>query len=434
MADVLYANEQPGAYPQSYYVASADLLPPFAPLKGEKRADVCVVGGGYSGLSAALHLRRRGYGVALLDAHRVGWGASGRNGGHLGSGQNAHPEQLADRFGLEDARRLWRIAEDAKRLVTQLIEDHGIECDLQPGIMHVDHKPGFSDDTKKLIDFLEQKFGYADTRFVPKDELRSILATDAYHSAAYDLGGRHLHPLRLALGLARACQDCGVDIYECSPVVDVADGNELLVKTAGGAIRAGHVILAVNGYIGNLERRTANRVMPINSFMIATEPLRDDVTKSLIANNAAVSDSKFVVSYFRISGDNRLLFGGRESYRYRFPAHIKSYVREAMLRVYPQLQDVKIDYGWGGVVGLTMSRMPYFKWVSPRMLTIGGYSGHGVGLSVMGGALAAEAVAGVSERFSLMEKAPTPAFPGGAAMRLPLLALGMAYYSLKDRL
>lgn len=434
MVDVLYANEEIGEYPQSYYAASAELLPPFSALNGRRRADVCVIGGGYSGLSAALHLRRRGYDVALLDAHRVGWGASGRNGGQVASGQNADPKKLVKEFGIDDARRLWRLAEDAKALVAQLIDEYKIDCDPKRGILYVDHKASYSDETKELVDFLNEKFGYSETCFVPKNELRSILATQAYHSAAYDLGGFHLHPLRLALGLARTCDQIGVEIFERSHVVRITEGEKLCVKTRDGEICADHVILAVNGYTGNLNPYIANRVMPINSFMIATEPLADETKNALIANDAAVTDSKFVVSYFRISGDNRLLFGGRESYRYRFPADIKSYVQKAMLRVYPQLREAKIDYGWGGVVGLTMNRLPHFKWLSPRMLTIGGYSGHGVALATLGGALAAEAIAGVSERFSLMEKTPTHPFPGGAAARLPLLALGMAYYSLKDRL
>lgn len=434
MINVLYANDQAGVYPASYYAATATPLTSFAPLTGEQRCDVCVIGAGYSGMSAALHLRQRGYDVALLDAHRVGWGASGRNGGQVGTGQRVDQGDLIDMVGAEHARKLWTISEDAKALVVQLIDSLNIECDFQSGSLHANHKRKYTNESKRYVELLNSEYAYDKVRYVDRNEMRSLLATDAYFDGTFDAGAHHLHPLRYAFGLARGCADAGVTIYERSEVTQIKDGKTVRIETKDGALNARFCILATNGYMGALNRDTANRVIPINNYIIATEPLPEEIATSLIANNASVSDSKFVVNYYRLSEDRRLLFGGRESYRYKFPPDIKSFVREAMLSIYPQLKDAQVDFGWGGTLAITLNRMPHFKWLSPKMITIGGYSGHGVAMATMGGALAGEAIAGVAEKFDVMAKVPTPVFPGGHAARLPLLALGMAYYSLLDRL
>ncbi|MEO1041997.1 MAG: FAD-binding oxidoreductase [Pseudomonadota bacterium] len=434
MINVLYANEKKGEYPNSYYLASADPLPPFPVLKGEHKADVCIIGAGFCGLSTALHLAQRGYNVAILDAHRIGWGASGRNGGQVGSGQRVDQQSLADMVGPEDARKLWFLGQEAKQLVAKMIDQYSIDCDYQSGVMEVNHRRRFGHETEQYVDFLRSEYGYEHISFVPEDELREILATDAYFNGTLDVGAGHLHPLRYAVGLAKACRDHGVTFFEQSQALDIQESNKVVVKTDGGQVTADHVVLAANGYVGGLNKHTADRVMPINNFVIATEPLDDDLAQSLISNNAAIADSNFVINYYRLSSDKRMLWGGRESYRYRFPQDVKSYVRAAMLRIYPQMEKVRVDYGWGGVVGVTMNRMPHFEWLSHRILTMGGYSGHGVALATLAGSLGADAIAGSAERFSLMERVPTTAFPGGAALRLPLLALGMAYYSLRDRL
>ncbi|MEM7739333.1 MAG: FAD-binding oxidoreductase [Pseudomonadota bacterium] len=434
MINVLYANEKKGEYPNSYYLASADPLPLYPSLEGDQKADVCVIGAGFSGLSTALHLSRRGYDVVVLDAHRIGWGASGRNGGQVGSGQRVDQQTLVNMVGAEDARKLWSLGQEAKEMVATLIDQHAIACDYRPGVMEVNHRRRFGPETEDYVGFLRSEYGYELISFVPEEELRCLLATDAYFNGTLDKGAGHLHPLRYAFGLAQACRNNGVRFFEKTQALDIDESHKAIVKTQGGQVTAEHVVLAANGYLGALNKHTADRVMPINNFVIATEPLDDDLATSLIANNAAIGDSNFVINYYRLSSDNRMLWGGRESYRYKFPNDVKSYVRAAMTRIYPQLEKVRIDYGWGGVVGVTMNRMPHFEWLSERVLTMGGYSGHGVALATLAGSLGAEAIAGSAERFSLMERVPTPAFPGGAALRLPLLALGMAYYSLRDRL
>ncbi|MCB2113248.1 MAG: FAD-binding oxidoreductase [Parvularculaceae bacterium] len=434
MVNILYANDTPGEYPQSYYAATATMLAPFDALAGSQRADVCIIGGGYSGLSAALHLRARGFDVALLDAHRVGWGASGRNGGQIGTGQRVEQEALIKSVGSEHARQLWEISEDAKTLVHTLIEKHAIDCGYRSGVIHANHKPHWRDDTMRHVELLNREYGYDKIRYVDDHELHEMLATSSYFDGTFDTGAGYLHPLQYALGLARACDKAGVRIYEKSEVLEIVEGDPATIRTPGGELRANYIVIAANGYFGALHRKLSAHVMPINNYIIATEPLEERLAQSLIANNAAVADSKFVINYYRMSQDRRLLFGGRESYRYKFPGDIKSYVRASMLKIYPQLQDVRIDFGWGGTLGITMNRMPYFDRLAPNILTVGGYSGHGVSMATIAGAIAAETIGGVAERFEAMNKAPTPPIPGGAALRVPLLALGMAYYSVRDRM
>lgn len=309
--NILYANDQPGVYPDSYYTAKAQFLDPFPAVEGELRADVCIVGAGFSGLSAALHLAQRGFDVALVDAHRVGWGASGRNGGHVGTGQRVDQQELTELVGSDDARKLWQISEDAKALVTALIKDLNIECDYQRGNIHANHKKRFEAHSRSYVDFMHSEYGYEDIRFVPQDEMRTLLATTAYYDGDYDTGCFHLNPMDFVLGLARACAAAGVRIYERSEVTEIVEGDTILLKTPQGEIKAKHVILGANGYLGRLNRRASNRVIPINNYIVTTEPLSEEVATSLIANGASVSDSKFVINYFRLTDDRRLLFGGK---------------------------------------------------------------------------------------------------------------------------
>lgn len=431
--NLLHANDAPGADAPSWFAATAAARADHPPLEGAARADVCVIGGGYSGLSAALHLAERGYDVALLDAHRVGWGASGRNGGQVGSGQRAGQAELERVVGEDDALKLWRLAEEAKALVKRLVSTHGIDCALKPGVIHAAHRARLGPELRADTEHLAERYGY-ETEYLDRDALREILDTEAYHAGTVDRGAAHLHPLNYALGLARAASAAGARIHERSEVLSVERGAKIRVKTVGGAIEADHVIFAANGYLGGLAPAVGARVMPINNFVIATEPLGEEMARRLIANDMAVSDTKFVVNYYRHSEDRRLLFGGRESYGYRFPSDIKGFVRKAMLSIYPQLEDARIDYGWGGTLAITMNRMPHFARLAPNMLSASGYSGHGVAMATLAGQLAAEATAGEAERFDLMARVPSPRFPGGAALRAPLLALAMAWYSLRDRL
>ena len=428
--DILTANDRQGEYPNSYYTASAGFLPVQPALTGDAKADICVVGGGYTGLSAALHLARRGYDVALLEAHRVGFGASGRNGGQVGTGQRLDQDDLEKDLGQTRARALWDMSLESVALVKSLVKEHAIDCGLAPGVIHADHRRRYVRHSLAYAEKLNRDYGYDLISGLERNAIRTLVGTEDYHGGTLDLGAAHLHPLNYVLGLARACLAAGVRIYENSRVNSLAGG----VHTANGRVIADQVILAGNGYLDRLNPDLDRRVMPINNYIVATEPLPEKTARALIADNHAVADSRFVINYFRLSQDNRLLFGGTESYGYRFPADIAAKVRKPMLRIYPDLRDTRIDYAWGGTLGITMTRMPLFKRLNNRTLTASGFSGHGVAMATLAGKLLAEAIAGHLERFDLMAAVPSRPFPGGAAMRAPLLAAAMFWFSLRDRL
>ena len=431
--NLLYSNDHPGTYPPSYYAATAKIPPSRPPLEDEISADVAIVGGGYTGLSAALHLAEVGLQVVLLDAHRPGWGASGRNGGQLGTGLRADQMELEARFGMDRARALWDLSEGAKALARDLIQRHAIDCDLTPGILHANHRAHYNNEAAEEARHMQDVYDYP-LQFLPREEFRQRVGSPAYHGGVFDPEAAHLHPLRYAFGLAKAAEDAGARIYETTEVQSVLPGARVRLGTERGSVMANHVVLACNGYLGGLDPSVSAYVMPINNFIIATAPLADDVANRLIPGREAVSDSKFVINYFRLARDNRLLFGGRESYGYRFPRDIRSFVRKAMVRIFPYLAETKIDYGWGGTLAITRSRLPYLRRIGPNIINASGYSGHGVALATLSGKLAAEAIATSASRFDILAELPHDRMPGGATFRHPLLVLAMLWYTLRDRI
>ncbi|WP_114967294.1 NAD(P)/FAD-dependent oxidoreductase [Alkalilacustris brevis] len=433
MKSLLFANDRPGAYPPSWYAETAAPLAPFPPLEGEARADVCVIGGGYTGLSAALHLAQQGLSVILLEAHRVGFGASGRNGGQVGSGQRIDQGTLEARFGTARARQLWDLGEAAKALVRALITRHDMPCRFHPGIVHADWSARDLRHTHEMVEKLNRDYGYDQIAPLDRAALRDIVRSEAYQGGALDHGAGHIHPLQFALGLAGAAAGAGVRICEGSHVTRLDTGPQPVAFTAAGAVRADHLVLACNGYLEGIAPPIAARVMPINNFIIATEPLGPRAAE-VLTQPVAVADSKFVVNYFRLSDDGRLLFGGGESYGYRFPHDIRATVRKPMLQVFPQLADVPITHAWGGTLAITMSRLPCLARPAPNVLSASGYSGHGVALATLAGKLMAEAIAGRAGRFDILADLPATRFPGGPALRSPLLALAMTWFALRDRL
>lgn len=430
--NLLHVNDRPGEYPASFYAATRAPFPRQAPLVGAHRADVCIVGGGYTGLSAALHLARRGYSVIVLEAQRIGFGASGRNGGQVGSGQRQDQDALERVAGKADARRLWDLAEEAKGMVRDLITDHAMPVTFRPGIAHACYAAAEVDHARAYAEKLARDYGYDGITPLDRAGLQAIVGSDAFAGGDIDMGAGHVHPLNYAIGLAQAAQAAGAVIHESSEVTRIEDFAKPVVRTAQGQVTADQVILAANGYLGGLEPSVAARVMPINNFIVATEPL-DERARDVLAEPVAVADTKFVVNYWRLSEDNRLLFGGGESYGWRFPDIVKT-VRKPMLAIYPQLQDTKIDYAWGGTLAITMTRHPCFMRPRKNVLSASGYSGHGVAIATLAGRVLAEAVGGQHERFDLMASLPTPRFPGGVALRWPLLVLAMTWYSMRDRL
>ena len=428
--NLLDANDRRGAYPDSWYTATAQPLEPFASLRGKARCDLCVIGGGYTGLSAALHAAQSGLDVVLIDAQRVGFGASGRNGGQVQSGFNKDQQALEKTMGRDDTRKLWDLSQSAMALTKSLCATHAPEAGFKPGIAHANWHASDAAADHGYAEFMAQTYGYDQLEPLSQDALYEILRAPKYHGGVLDHGAGHLHPLRYAFGLARACVAAGVRIFETTRAHHI-DGTT--VRTDQGRIAAAQVIQATNGYGTGLSRPTTARVMPINNFIIATAPLGDKA-QEVLRRDIAISDSKFVVNYFRLSDDKRLLFGGGESYGYRFPRDIAATVRKPMAQVFPHLRDAQIDYAWGGTLAITMTRLPHIAQPSPGVWSAGGYSGHGVALAGMTGKILADAVCGEVDGAQLLERLPTPSFPGGGALRSPLLALAMTWYALRDRL
>ena len=432
--NLLHANDRRGQWPASYYAATRDPAPNRPPLRGEVRADVCVVGGGYTGLSAALHLARAGRRVVLLEAHRAGFGASGRNGGQLGTGQRLEVDELERMAGRQAARALWDMAMEAVALTRALAAEAGVP--VRDGIAHCARTAAEVAHAAANAERLARDYDYNLIEPLDADGLRAIVPSRAYVGGDLDRGAGHLHPLNLALGVARLAEAAGAVIHEDSEVHHIQHGQATrpsVVQTGTGRVVCDHVILAGNGYLGNLDSRVAARVMPINNYIIATEPLGDRAD-SVLRGGIAAHDTRFVLNYWRLSDDNRLLFGGGETVSYRFPRDIVALVRKPMLQVYPQLADVAITHAWGGTLAITMNRLPHFARPAPNCLSASGFSGHGVALSHLAGKLMAQAVEGQSQGFDTMAALPSRPFPGGASFRWPLLVAGMGWYSLRDRL
>lgn len=416
----------------SYYQATATPFPTQASLSADTTADVCVIGGGFTGLSAALELAQAGYSVVVLEAERVGHGASGRNGGQICTGFSSGQAKIVAQLGHDDARKCFVLAEESKRLLTDRIASHGIDCDLSWGYIHAAPKPSHLAELEHWKRELED-LGYADTQMLTKAQLNERVACTAYHGGLREGGAGHFHPLNYCLGLARAAIDAGVRIFEQSRVLDVGSGRAPFARTARGTVNARFLIIAGNGYLGRTVPGLYGRVMPVGSYIIATEPLGEVRARSLIRDGEAVANTNFIVDYFRLTRDTRLLFGGRASYSTLEPPNLGAYMRPRMLSVFPQLSDVKVDYAWGGYIAITSNRIPDCGRLSPTTFYAHGYSGQGVALAGLYGKLMAEAVRGTAERFDLLARIKHLPFPGGLA-RTPLLVAAMMYYRIRDAL
>ena len=416
----------------SYYDATANTRVAHPSLQSHERADICIIGAGYTGLSSALHLAQRGYKVIMLEAESVAFGASGRNGGHVGIGQRADQADLEDKLGHDAASVLWDMGLEAVDTVKALISDHDIKCDLKHGDMHLAHKTRLCDGLKEEVEFLADRYNFTDMEYIPQERLSEFVGSDGFYAGIWDKASCHLHPLNYALGLADAAVKAGVTIYEHSRVLSYG-GAPLVIKTGEGQVTATEIILACNGYIEKLEPKINGYIMPINNFVLATEPLSDELANAIIPKDTSMADSRFVINYWKLSADNRLVFGGGENYRRGFPKDIKNFVRKYMLQIYPQLASTKIDYGWGGTLAITMNRLPHFGRVEDNIWHMQGYSGHGVPTATFAGKLVAEAISGKLERFDVMAQLPTHKFPGGTLLRWPGMVSAMLYYSLRDR-
>lgn len=422
------------SYPaSSFYAATANPTPDRPKLNGDRKADVCVIGAGYCGLSAALHLAERGYDVVVLEANRAGWGASGRNGGQIHSGQRRGVDVLEAQFGMERSQAFWQLGQEAKALVRSLIADHAIDCDLRDGLIAGSHKRSYVEDYRHEVEHLRSNYGYDKVHFLDRDAIREKVLTEDFHGGLLDEEAGHLHPLNFALGIAAAAEKAGAVVYENSRVTRLVQGDPARVETEHGSVTARFVIAAGNGYLEGLLPEIEARVLPINNFIAATEPL-GNLADNVIPGREAVADSRFVINYFRIEPGGRMLFGGGENYSPRFPPDIAAFVRPYMIKLFPQLSNARIEYAWGGTLGVTMKRLPCLRRVGTNIYAACGFSGQGVTIAPLAGKLVADAIAGQAEKFDLYASLPAPEFPGGALLRHPILVLGMLWYALKDRL
>lgn len=428
--DLLTTNDRLGHHAPSWYAATADQSLQFPAAQGTIKADVCIIGGGFTGLSCALALAEAGRRVVVLEASRVGSGASGRNGGQLGSGQRREQTDLEALFGRDEAAKLWDLGEASKELVRGLIAAHGINADLRPGVAWSADTAKETQELHGYAAFLHDRYGYERVACLSAEAFAEVCPSPAYRGGIIDWDAGHLHPLRFVQGLAQAADAAGAQIHEMSRVLSHIDG---LVRTANAEVRAEHVVLAANGYLGDLSPQVAAKVMPINNFIVATQPLGARAAE-VLRKDIAVADSRFVINYFRLSDDKRLLFGGGESYGYRFPRDITATVRKPMLEIFPSLADVQIDYAWGGTLAITRPRLPHVARLAPKLWSASGYSGHGVGTATLSGKVIAEAICGESDGFDTLAALPIAPFPGGPALRSPLLALAMTWFALRDRL
>ncbi|WP_047249000.1 NAD(P)/FAD-dependent oxidoreductase [Chromobacterium subtsugae] len=421
-------------HPPSYYAATAHAWDPQPPLRGEASCDVCVVGGGLAGLSAALNLREKGFSVILLEGSQVGFGASGRNGGQVIAGYAGDIDGIRRQLGDEVARALWDMSVEAVEIIDERVRRHAIACDWQRGYVNVAVKPRHLRELEDWQREAEQRYGYGGQQLWDRAALRGKLASERYQGGLFDPRSGHLHPLNYTLGLARAALAAGVAIHEQTPALRIEQGDAPKVFTEHGVVRCRQLVLACNSYIGALAPQLERRIMPAGTYVIATEPLGEARARALIADNMAVCDTNFVLDYYRLSADHRLLFGGKVSYSGHEPRDLAGAMRADMLRVFPQLADARIDYAWGGFCDITANRAPDFGRLSGNVYYLQGFSGHGVNITGLAGKVVAEAIAGTSSRLDLFGKIRHRPFPGGKLLRTPALVLGMAYYRMRDYL
>ncbi|WP_313650869.1 NAD(P)/FAD-dependent oxidoreductase [Pseudomonas soli] len=421
----------------SYYAASARQAATYPALDQDLQADVCVVGGGLTGVNAALELAERGLSVILLEARRIGWGASGRNGGQLIRGIGHDVSGFARHVGQDGVRYLKQAGIDSVALVARRIAQYGIDCDLRWGFCELANTPAqfsaFEDEQRDLAEL-----GYPhETRLVGPERMHEIVASDLYAGGLVDMGSGHLHPLDLVQGEARAAHGLGVRIFEQSPVLRIEHGSTVTLHTARGQVRAQSLVLGCNAHLDELEPRLTGKVLPAGSYVVATEPLPEDLARTLIPQNMGLCDQKVGLDYYRLTADNRLLFGGACHYSGRDPKDIGAYMRPKVLKVFPQLAEVRLDYQWGGMIGITANRFPQVGRLSqhPNVFYAQGYSGHGLNVTHWTAKLLAEAIATEqSHGFDVFRAVPHLTFPGGKALRSPLLALGMLWYRLREAL
>jgi gamma-glutamylputrescine oxidase len=428
----------------SYYAASASVQPAYPKLESDIEADVCVVGGGFAGLSAAIELADRGYKVVVLEAHHIGFGASGRNGGQLIAGLACEQDVIEKSIGFEAAKEVWDMTLEALDLVRERVKRFDIKCDLVDGFLGVSIGDKKGKKLRLWYDGMARNYNYdSDAKWIEPAHLKDWIDSPRYFNGYYDKRSGHLHPFNYCLGLAKGAASLGVQIFQHSPVGSLQQGDTAKMQTETGSVKAKFVVLAGNIFLSEIAPQLApsltKRIMPVGTYIIGSEPIDPKLAKKLIPTNAAICDTNFVLDYFRFSGGNnaitpRMIFGGRVSYSTMTPRNLTAIMQARMVGAFPQLANTKVDYTWGGFVDITMNRAPDFGRVANNVYYLQGFSGHGVALTGLAGKLVAEAISGQAERLDVISRISHHNFPGGKLMRTPALVLGMAWYQLKEKL
>jgi gamma-glutamylputrescine oxidase len=426
----------------SYYAATANLPADYAKLEDNVEADVCVVGGGFAGLSAAIELADRGYSVVVLEAKQIGWGASGRNGGQIIVGLACEQSVIEKTLGFSAAKKVWDMTIEALDLVRERVKRFDLDCDLTDGFLGVSVNASKGAKLRTWFDNMAKRYQYdTDATWIEPKDIGAWIASPRYFNGYFDKRSGHLHPLNYCLGLAKGASSLGVRIYQHSPAIAMqqelnANNESTYLQTDTGSVKAKFVVLAGNMYLPEVSPKLApslaSRIMPVGTYIIGSEPIEPALKAQLIPSNAAVCDTNFVLDYFRFSADNRMIYGGRVSYSAITPPNLTANMQARMAQTFPQLKAAKVDFTWGGFVDITMSRAPDFGKIAPNIYYLQGFSGHGVALTGLAGKLVAEAIAGQVERMDLMASIPHHNFPGGKLLRTPALVLGMLWYQLRD--
>ncbi|MDO6685680.1 MULTISPECIES: NAD(P)/FAD-dependent oxidoreductase [unclassified Agarivorans] len=417
----------------SYYAASANNTRQFPQLQQHIRCDVCIIGAGFSGLSSALHLAEKGFHVVILESVKVGFGATGRNGGQIVNSYSRDVDVIEQRYDKNTAQALNEMIFEGGEIIRSRIADYHIECDYQQGGVFAAYN------AKQLKGLAEQKanwerFGNHQLELLDKAQLAKVVGTQAYQGGLLDMKGGHIHSLNLALGEAEAILSLGGEIYEQSAVLDYQAGEPAKVTTEHGSVRANYLLFAGNAYLGELEPKLSDKAIRCGTQVVATEPLSDDLCEQLLPQNYCVEDCNYLLDYYRISGDKRLLFGGGVVYGAKPLASIEKQIRPKFEALFPQLTGVNIDYAWTGNFLLTYSRMPQFGRLDSNIYYLQGYSGHGLTCTHLAGKLLAEVLSEQSQRFDVFASLNHYRFPGGRHLQVPFTALGAVYYNLRDKL
>ncbi len=420
----------------SFYRSSVEDLNSQDQLTSDIDVDICIIGGGLTGISSAINLSKKGYSVILCEARKIGWGASGRNGGQLGIGMRKDQFTIEKKLGLKHAKELWSLGLEAVEDVKNLIKENEIDCHLVNGVMSTACFEKDIDEYKFEIEHMAKNYDFEGYKFFNKEKIREEINSKMYLAGLLNSGSYHLNPLKLTLGLAKVAQKNNVKIFENTPIEKIKEeGDRVQVMSKKGLIRANQVVVACNGYLDSILGSKKNKFMPINNYVVATESLGEKRARQIIKNNYAVCDTRFIIDYYRFSEDWRMIFGGGETFTSNFVKNATSFVSKRMTKVFPQLQNVKIDYSWGGTLAITVNRLPHFGTLMNNKVSYAfGYSGHGLALSVLAGKLIGENIHGDHERFKFFSDINHMSIPLGSIFRRPIYSSAILYYKIRDYL